>query len=223
VEPLIPAVLEKELRPVCRQVVLVLADAADSVSALLRRLERRGDNWVTVGKPIRVSLGRKGLAWGLGEHSAPPPPGYAIKREGDGCSPAGVFRIGQAFGYAAQAPSLQVPYLGITATHIAVDDPQSRHYNQIVDSDSVACDWTSKEMMLREDGLYRWGAVIGHNPANVSGAGSCIFFHLWRGPGHPTAGCTAMAEEDLRTVLEWLSPAAEPRLVQAVAAVGFAG
>ena len=67
------------------------------------------------------------------------------------------------------------------------------------------------------DGLYRWGIVVGHNPANQPGAGSCIFIHLWRGPGQPTAGCTAMSEENLPRILAWLDPALDPRLVQWIA------
>jgi D-alanyl-D-alanine dipeptidase len=138
----------------------------------------------------------------------------AEKREGDGCSPAGIFRIGPAFGYAPAAPAIRLPYQPLTPSTIAIDDPASTHYNRIVDAQRAACDWKSREMMLRQDGLYLQGAVIGHNPHNVPGAGSCIFLHLWRSPGHPTAGCTAMAGEDLRNLLEWLDPAAEPRLVQ---------
>jgi len=102
----------------------------------------------------------------------------------------------------------------ISETLLAVDDPQSRFYNQIVDSAQVVKDWASTEFMRRADGLYRCGIVVAHNPANQSGAGSCIFMHLWRGEGQPTAGCTAMSEENLKRVLAWLDPALEPRLIQ---------
>jgi len=56
--------------------------------------------------------------------------------------------------------------------------------------------------------------VVEHNAAAVPGAGSCIFLHIWGGPAKGTAGCTAMAEEDLVRLLGWLDHKESPRLVQ---------
>ena len=62
---------------------------------------------------------------------------------------------------------------------------------------------------------YRWGLVVRHNAApTVAGRGSCIFLHVWAGPGKGTAGCTAMPESNLVQLLRWLDPAAHPILVQ---------
>jgi L,D-peptidoglycan transpeptidase YkuD (ErfK/YbiS/YcfS/YnhG family) len=174
------------------------------------------DEWRAVAGPISVSLGRSGLAWGEGEHAMALPSGFPIKHEGDGCSPAGVFRIPFAFGYAAasEAGTVKIPYVPVTETLSGVDDVNSKFYNQVVDAATVTKDWESNETMLRPDGLYRWGAFIAHNPRSESGRGSCIFFHLWSGPGRPTAGCTAMEETDIVALLSWLDPVKEPRLVQ---------
>jgi L,D-peptidoglycan transpeptidase YkuD (ErfK/YbiS/YcfS/YnhG family) len=170
--------------------------------------------------PLDVTLGRKGLAWGQGEHRSNAPPGFPLKREGDGCSPAGVFRIPFAFGLVneAEAARLRLPYLKLTQDIIGVDDPNSRFYNQVVNATEVRRDWESNEAMSRHTKLYRWGAFIDQNPGRIPGGGSCIFLHLWPGPGRSTAGCTAMAERDLKEVLEWLDPAKEPRLVQTLTA-----
>ena len=46
------------------------------------------------------------------------------------------------------------------------------------------------------------------------GAGSCIFLHVWRSPEKGTAGCTAMAEQDLQAILGWLRNEKNPLLVQ---------
>jgi hypothetical protein len=43
---------------------------------------------------------------------------------------------------------------------------------------------------------------------------SCI----WRGPGQPTVGCTAMPQADLELLLGWLDPKRKPLLVQLPAA-----
>jgi L,D-peptidoglycan transpeptidase YkuD (ErfK/YbiS/YcfS/YnhG family) len=39
----------------------------------------------------------------------------------------------------------------------------------------------------------------------VPGNGSCIFLHIWRGPGQGTAGCTAMPEQNLKEIIHWLN------------------
>ena len=79
---------------------------------------------------------------------------------------------------------------------------------------TVTVDWNSSEHMLREE-VYRWGLVVDHNADPVTpGAGSCIFMHIWRGPGHGTVGCTAMPQEKLESVIGWLDPARKPLLVQ---------
>jgi D-alanyl-D-alanine dipeptidase len=38
--------------------------------------------------------------------------------------------------------------------------------------------------------------------------------HIWRGPGQPTVGCTAMAQENLESLISWLNPRSTPLLVQ---------
>ncbi|MBP7951585.1 MAG: hypothetical protein KA004_18230 [Verrucomicrobiales bacterium] len=216
--PDLPGTLMQEIPAGCRQVLLVLAPDRDSIPARLWRMERGpAGGWRTVSGSIPVSLGRSGLAWGVGRHQSGPPAGWLTKREGDGRSPAGIFSLPFAFGSESAAPWLRLRYVMCTPTLAGVDDPKSRFYNQVVEAAEVSRDWDSAEIMRRGDGLYRWGAFVAHNPQNSPGAGSCIFLHLWRGPGQPTAGCTAMAEEDLLTILSWLDPAAEPCLVQTVA------
>ncbi len=213
-KPLMPKMLAQSLPDQCRQVLLVLAPDERSVTARMWLLENNEGEWESVREPIDCTLGHQGLAWGTGEHTAVPPAGFRIKREGDKCSPAGVFRIPFAFGIAPTASDLKLPYTPLTPTIIGVDDPKSRHYNQVVDNTKVPRDWDSNEAMVRHDRLYEWGAFIANNPTCTPGLGSCIFLHIWPGPGKGTAGCTAMTPEDLKEVLTWLDPAMEPRLVQ---------
>ena len=214
--PRIPTLFADSLHADCQQVLLVLSPQAESVQAQLWLMERSGSRWQAASEPIACTLGHKGLAWGAGEHTAAPPAGFRIKQEGDKCSPAGVFRVPFAFGTTTSAPELKLPYTALTPTIIGVDDLKSRYYNQIVDNTKVERDWDSNEAMVRHDKLYEWGAFIAHNPACTPGLGSCIFLHLWPGPGRGTAGCTAMGAEDLKRVLTWMDAAKEPRLVQAV-------
>ena len=108
-----------------------------------------------------------------------------------------------------------MPYVNLTSSVECVDDTASKFYNQVVDRSSVSPDWNSSEHMLRSDDLYRWGILVEHNSAPaVAGGGSCIFMHIWRGPGQPTVGCTAMPQADLESLIAWLDPARTPLLVQ---------
>ena len=217
--PRVPRLFASDVTSDCRQMMLVLSPHERSVRAQLWLLEREGSGWRVERGPLPATLGHRGLAWGAGEHTAAAPAGFRLKREGDRCSPAGVFRLPLAFGTAgaAQAAWLRLPYTPLTPTIIGVDDPRSRHYNQIVDSALVARDWASHEAMLRHGALYEWGAFIAHNPERTPGHGSCIFLHRWPAPGKGTAGCTATSTPHLRAILAWLDPAKEPRLVQGIA------
>lgn len=203
-----------------RQLVRVLAADWNSPHAVLQRYTRgeAAAAWQPVGDALPVMLGRAGLAWGRGLHPASANQG-PVKCEGDGCAPAGIFALTALFGTVDPggqlAQSASLPFLCASGDLKCVDDPASQHYNQIVDQTRVArIDWASCEDMLRPDTRYAIGAVVGHNPDNRPGAGSCIFLHVWQDAATPTAGCTAASLADMSTVCAWLDAAARPLLVQ---------
>ena len=172
------------------------------------------DTWKKVGKPVRINLGRTGLAWG----SSPlmKEPAKNRKKEGDGRAPAGLFPILRAFGHPSPPEGYSernLEFLTITDEQ-CVDDVDSEHYNTIVRPDKVGgVSWDSAEKM--KIGVYRLGLVIGHNcPDAAPAMGSCIFFHYESGPGVPTAGCTSMAKDSLKTLVLWLDRDSNPVLLQ---------
>ena len=184
----------------------------------MRTFSRNEDGiWRAVGLAQPVAIGRNGAAWGIGLHDSPV--GGPVKREGDGRSPAGVFAIGEAFGYAAQT-NTALPYAAMSASHYCIDVSGSPLYNRIVDADVVGKDAIagSTEPMrldLHADGdqRYRQGFVIEHNALGVAGAGSCIFAHLWKTPDGTTAGCTAMEASTMTALLAWLDAKQQPIFV----------
>lgn len=212
------------------QILLVVSPSWDSPIGTLRRFERTRDaggagglgpqRFRPVGAPIPVSLGRAGLAWRSDEGAPAPPLPGPRKREGDGRAPAGALALGDAWGYAAAAPpGTRLAYHAMTAEDRCVDDPAAPAYNQLLKAPPQPGDggppWASAEVLRRGDDLYRYLIVVRYNMDRPRpGAGSCIFIHLHSAPGAPTAGCTAMAEEDLRLLLRWLDPARRPLLVQ---------
>ena len=198
-----------------RQLVVVTTRDWDAVQGTLRRFERKDSKseWRQVGDAVPIVVGRGGLGWGAGLNSETGE--GPVKKEGDGKSPAGVFSLSDAFGFAADAPGLHVPYTPLTPTVECVDDTSSRRYNLIVDRGGVRdVDWNSSEKMRSVDG-YRWGVVVEHNASpRVPGRGSCIFLHIWSGPEKGTAGCTAMGQPNLEALLRWLDAKKKPVLVQ---------
>jgi L,D-peptidoglycan transpeptidase YkuD (ErfK/YbiS/YcfS/YnhG family) len=197
------------------QVMVVTTPAWTSTAGRLQRYERAGEGWRKVGAAMAVTVGRTGMAWGPGLHRAIE--AEPQKREGDGKAPAGVFGLDTAFGYAAAGPAgLRFAYRQATEQDYFVDDPKVASYNRWERlAEGAATSWSSAERMKRSDGLYELGYVVAYNAAPVvPGRGSAIFLHLWEAPGVPTEGCTAMAREDMLTLMRWLDPGKKPLLVQ---------
>ncbi len=204
----------------CLQLLVVDAPDWNTYEGSLRLYERSesGAIWKTVGDLISVDVGENGMAWGLGLHTIPSNAEF-IKKEGDGRAPAGIFALGRAFGLAApeDMTRLKMPYLMLTPSIEAVDDPNSQYYNQIVDRATISNpDWNSSEKMSSIVPCYILGVEILHNfPNPVSGAGSAIFFHIWRESTHAgTAGCTSMSREHIETLINWLDASKFPLLLQ---------
>lgn len=200
-----------------RQIVVVTTSDWTVDHGTLRRFERDGEAWRSVGVPRPVLIGRSGSAWGIGLH---PQPSYGpVKREGDGRSPAGVFAIGEAFGYAPTGRTA-LPYSPMQASTYCVDVSGSPLYNRIVDTRVVgeqavagATEPMRRDIHENGDQRYRLGFVIEHNPHGMPMSGSCIFAHLWKSPVDATSGCTAMETSTMDAVLAWLRPDADPVFV----------
>ena len=203
----------------CRQLVLVITPNYEATQGFLQKFQREKNSsaWKKIGEPIPIVVGRSGLGWGEGLH-ANIPNDRPIKREGDGRSPAGVFVLSTAFGFAStkEMGELHLPYLQITEGLECVDDSASQHYNALVDRAKLnTSDWQSSEKMFLIKHDYRLGVFVEHNTKpSRPGYGSCIFLHIWSGPTEPTIGCTAMAPAEMEAIIKWLRAEAEPVLVQ---------
>lgn len=207
----------------CNQLILVQTSDWQATQGTLNFYEWNGQTqqWMPQLRNVAVTVGKNGLAWGEGLHPKRLNDANTRKREGDGKSPAGIFRLHTAFGYApVTGRKLQVPYLVTDSTIRCVDDPNSAYYNQLVDQDTIAApDWQSAERMRFNGDDYKYGIVVGYNTdAPVPGNGSCIFLHLWGSPTSPTVGCTAFSEAHMLQLLSQLDAAKRPSLVQLPAA-----
>lgn len=202
-----PIVIPKE----SSQLLVVSTQDWHAKNGILQRYEKNSKKWGKVGQPISIILGRNGLAWGLGLHTIPSNAQY-IKKEGDGKAPAGLFTLGHGFGYAPYP--IEFPYSVYKTTDHCVDDSTSQWYNQIVDSNKVTKDYKSFEHMKLHNYQYKYGITVEHNRQQKAYAGSCIFMHIRSGDGKGTAGCTAMSESEIMTILKWLKKEKKPLLLQ---------
>ena len=198
------------------QAVVGIAEGWNSSHAAISLLEKDGGGWRRVLGPVPARLGSKGLVWGLGLHT--PPRGGTVKKEGDGRSPAGVFAIGGLWTTRGDVKAdRSIPIVHVCDRDLWVSDLRSPLYNRYVRLDHpAATPWEKKEQMRLNDAAHSIKILIRHNTDEtkgrpVRGAGSSIFFHIWRQNGaYPTAGCTAMDESNLRAILARLKPSRRP-------------
>src|SRR5438309_10419771 len=89
--------------PDCSQLIVAVAPDWNSMRGKLQLFERpRAGNWNAVAPPVTVLFGKNGLAWGTGL-AGQNEPGLR-KKERDGRAPAGIFKIGEVFGYELNLP-----------------------------------------------------------------------------------------------------------------------
>jgi D-alanyl-D-alanine dipeptidase len=194
------------------QLVVVISRSWDASAATLLRFERAGPGteWLSVGMAKRGVVGRTGMAWGRGLQRE----GLegAEKYEGDGATPAGVFRISSAFGAAAR--KVDVAYTLARPGLVCVTDKTSPHYNKVVDLAKVPMSWDSDEPLLGVDESYELAVVIDQNSSPIApGRGSCTFIHAWKGISTPTNGSVATTRDAVDSLAEWLDAQARPVVV----------
>lgn len=180
------------------QLLVVFNDPSENSSAILVAMEKSGSGWITKSDPIHVDIGRNGFA-------AP-----GTKRESDGKSPSGLFRLGLLFCY-EKNPGTRMPYIQTTSEDKWIDDRYSKDYNRHVRGETDAKSY--ENLKIRSD-AYKYCMVIEYNTHPVvNGMGSAIFFHLFEEIPGPTSGCVALSENDMKWVLGWMNPKFKPSII----------
>lgn len=151
---------------------------------------RRG--WLKAGpKAIPVALGRGGIK--------------ANKREGDGGTPRGTFRLRRLWWRADRMPrpETRLPVRPIRAEDGWCENPSDRRYNQPI---RLTPDHPG-DRLRRADHLYDLIIELDHNTRpRIAGRGSAVFIHIARPGFAPTAGCIALTTPELRRLLSHLGP-----------------
>jgi L,D-peptidoglycan transpeptidase YkuD (ErfK/YbiS/YcfS/YnhG family) len=148
--------------------------------------------WLTAGPLVLpVALGRGGIK--------------ADKREGDGGTPRGIFRLKRLWWRAERhaRPATLLPARRIKPDDGWCENPSDRHYNQPVKVPAGS----KADRLARADALYDFVVEIDHNTRpRVAGRGSAVFIHVARRGFAPTAGCVALTSHSLRRLLARVGP-----------------
>lgn len=126
------------------------------------------------------------------------------KREGDGATPRGSWKVREAFYRADRVarPSTTLKLRAIKPNDGWCDAENDPNYNRQITHPYG----TSAEHLWRDDELYDIIVVLGYNDGpRVKGKGSAIFLHCARPDYSPTQGCIAVARANLIRLLPWLT------------------
>jgi L,D-peptidoglycan transpeptidase YkuD (ErfK/YbiS/YcfS/YnhG family) len=180
------------------QLITVEAPSSATTVATVELWQRSGSCWEAVAGPWTGYIGYNGFS--------------GHKREGDGTTPTGIYRIGsEMYGNAAN-PGVRYPYHLLVCGDWWDENPASPEYNTF---QHAPCGQNpfggDSEALWTETAPYPSFAVVEYNTAPVvAGAGSAIFLHA--STGGPTAGCVSVPLADLDLTLRWLNPAEAPAI-----------
>jgi L,D-peptidoglycan transpeptidase YkuD (ErfK/YbiS/YcfS/YnhG family) len=189
------------------RVITVKASSYGSTIATLQAWTAApGGGWLKHGYPILAHVGSDGLS------TAP--------SETRSASPVGSFTLTQAFG-AYGNPGTALPYFKTNSSDwwISQSGPLYNTHQHC----ASGCGFTRgapNEHLAYELPYYRYAVVIDYNTRNAPGGvhqgrGSAFFLHVT--DGHATAGCVAISQANLVSLMKWLTPGARPRILIGVA------
>lgn len=183
-----------------KQIIVVSNDKNNQYKATVQAFDKTNGVWTKSLPSMNAVIGKNGFS--------------LDKREGDLKSPAGIFRVGTAFGTVDKPSSLKLSYKKTSKNDYWIDDVSSEDYNKWIQYEGDPYSkWKSFERLNIPS--YKLAFVIEYNMNPVvKGKGSAIFFHIWQGPNISTKGCTAISEADISKLLDWIDPDKNPIIIQ---------
>jgi L,D-peptidoglycan transpeptidase YkuD (ErfK/YbiS/YcfS/YnhG family) len=178
------------------QWIVVGVPQSDATTGSLTAYQKVGQQWKTVLGPIPAKVGELGVG---------------VPADGVYRTPEGTFGFDQAFGRQPN-PGTKMPYFQATDQDWWDEDASSPTYNTHVRS---AVNPSSITENLYDSGpVYDYAVNMAVNPQRIPGKVSGIFLHVT--DGNPTWGCVAIGREEMKSILTWLDPAADPRITVGV-------
>ena len=135
---------------------------------------------------FKCSIGKKGLK--------------SKKKEGDKCTPIGIFKIGKVYYRSDRIKKLEtvLKTKKITKNMGWCDDPYNKNYNKEI----ILNKKNKGEKLFRKVNIYDILIIIEYNTKKIRKfKGSAIFIHLTKNY-RPTEGCVALKKNDLLILLK---------------------
>ena len=181
------------------RVITVVAPSYSSTTATLQAWDRApGGGWFKHGPAILAHVGSAGVTTSPSEFVS--------------ATPIGSFTLTQAFG-ALGNPGTGLPYFRTTPADWWISQ-QGPLYNTHQHCSS-GCSFNlgdPNEHLMYETPYYNYAVVIDTPSGSAAYPhGSAFFLHVT--DGTPTAGCVAIPQSTLVPLMQWLTPAAHPRIL----------
>jgi L,D-peptidoglycan transpeptidase YkuD (ErfK/YbiS/YcfS/YnhG family) len=180
------------------EVITVVARSTSSTTATLQRWTKSGSGWLPFGAAVTAHLGSAGMTTHPSESLS--------------ATPIGSYTLTQAFGRDAN-PGTKLPYLQTTPDDwwISQAGPLYNTHQRCA-SNCAFTQGDPNEHLYYEVPYYDYAVVIDYNTAPVTqAAGSAFFLHVT--DGKPTACCVSVPMATEVSILDWLDPAASPRIL----------
>lgn len=174
------------------QWIVVGVPAANATTGTLTAFQRVGQDWKVVLGPTPAKVGELGVG----------APADGVYR-----TPEGTFTFDQAFGRQPD-PGTKMPYFQATNQDWWDEDAKSPSYNTHVHSARQPSGIA--ENLYDSGPVYDYAVNIASNPQRIPGKVAGIFLHVT--DGNPTWGCVAVGRDEMRSILNWLDPAANPHI-----------
>ena len=139
---------------------------------------------------IKCAIGKSGIS--------------AYKREGDGCTPKGIFKFKYIFYRKDKISKLKTKLkkIAIKKNMGWCDDPKSKCYNKLI---KFPFKYSAEKLFLSKN-IYDLILVINYNMKPIiKNKGSAIFIHIATKKYTPTKGCLAISKKNLKILLEKIS------------------
>jgi L,D-peptidoglycan transpeptidase YkuD (ErfK/YbiS/YcfS/YnhG family) len=185
------------------RVITVVARSHGSTTATLQAWTKAsGGGWFRHGSAVTAHVGSDGLSTAASEYRS--------------ATPIGSFTLTQAFG-AYSDPGTALPYTHTNSHYWWISDTSSSRYNTMQYC-RPGCSFahSPNEHLYYERPYYNYAVVIDYNTPNAPGGvhpgrGSAFFLHVTDGAA--TAGCVAIPQPTLVSLMRWLTPSAHPRML----------
>jgi L,D-peptidoglycan transpeptidase YkuD (ErfK/YbiS/YcfS/YnhG family) len=175
------------------QVITVIASSMGTSDAVVNAYQKIGESWEPVFSNLPALIGKNGMVYG------------DQRIQGTNTTPSGVYGIPFAFGFAPN-PGTKLEYRVTDSNSYWDGNSGSATYNRWVEGNPGG-DYEQ----LQTEPLYKYAFVLDFNWDQTAGRGAGIFVHLK--PHYYTGGCVGIDEVELVHIMQWLDPAAKPKVV----------